>query len=493
MLEWMNKQKSYLVIFGICLCFWIYLLFASQMEIKMDAIGYLQSGKLLYEQGWSWFFQTGPHREPVYLMVMAASHFLAAKTNIDFQIIQKIFQLLCLLITQLLALWIMGQLKIRRVFKLIAVGYIGLSPALLNAALSLYSEIVTLPVALLLIIILYRLWGKLSSENIAQIINIGILLGSVFLIATFAKAVFEHVFKVVLILFFLYAALSAKKRKWRQCKNIIVVGFISFCVLSAGVFAYKYANYKSNGNFQMTTRFDYAFFGITYKRTNDINAKIILSHLAGIPGEGVCRSLFSRLDCDYTMFYASDYYFGAAGKDKCQDERCRYFLDIGRNRPLLKDHLSAEEKDRSKKTVKLAINHILERPHYYALFCLLEFPKMFFWESTKIGFVAYPKWLAEIHSQKAVRFIVRFGAGVLTICAFVYHCAFLWRRRRQFLDKKNNDYAVRLLLMTIIIGFMGLYALFLILTRYAFPIAPFYIILIAAMVNDFIELRGHNT
>jgi hypothetical protein len=92
-----------------------------------------------------------------------------------------------------------------------------------------------------------------------------------------------------------------------------------------------------------------------------------------------------------------------------------------------------------------------------------------------------------VYSSSVVRCVFRFGVAFLTISSFMYNFIYLWRRRNEFHSDKSKDYIIRFVCMVILFGFMGLYSLFLVLTRYSFPIVPIHMILIAVMLNDFIS------
>ncbi len=48
------------------------------------------------------------------------------------------------------------------------------------------------------------------------------------------------------------------------------------------------------------------------------------------------------------------------------------------------------------------------------MFAFLEAPKIFFWESTRIGFVEYPLWLDAIYVSKIARLGIRLFISLLT-------------------------------------------------------------------------------
>ena len=69
----LKSQKMFLLIFLVCFIYWGYLIFASSMVVQFDAISYEELGRMIYKEGWKAFFATGPHREPLYPLLVAFS------------------------------------------------------------------------------------------------------------------------------------------------------------------------------------------------------------------------------------------------------------------------------------------------------------------------------------------------------------------------------------------------------------------------------------
>ncbi|MCD4781639.1 MAG: hypothetical protein K8S27_13980 [Candidatus Omnitrophica bacterium] len=469
-----NQSKKILttwcLIFLCCFFYWGYLFFASSFDIAHDAVGYQNLGKMVHQKGWKEYFITGPNREPVYIATIALSMKLGEMFSLNYQYFQKLTQVLCLFISQLMVLVLLRRLQIRRGVQMLVIFYMGFSPALVNAAFSLYSEIAALPfVPLLLVCCLMSFQRIFSSEN-KNPVSFGIYTAFVFMAATLCKGIFHYVFLTLAgilgmaVLFALY-----KKRK-----SLLVSIILFLCPLvmiySLGIGGFMALNKHYNGHFEITNRYAGALFGVAYKRTNPVTSRIVMSHVAAIPGWGVCRMFFTEEECRYTEFYASDmYYMGPTLTNQLKD---------------------LPEEEHYTATIQFAFDRIKQHPFRYTMFCLIEAPKMFFWESTRIGFVNYPQWLHQLFVFKPVRLGVRLLMSLLTMIALGYLLLLSIKRRSmlvgptQGLNMDQQRLQTSLMILLIVFFFTGLYSLFLILTRYALPVAPLYLIAIAIFVDE---------
>ena len=138
-----ENQKFPFVPFAFILSglYWIYLALTSQMLILYDAFGYEQLGTIIYQQGWGEFFRAGPSREPFYPFLISVSMHIADACSVSYHSIQKIIQILFLLTSQFLVLKILKNLRVQPLLCALTILYLGFSPALVNAAFSLFSEI----------------------------------------------------------------------------------------------------------------------------------------------------------------------------------------------------------------------------------------------------------------------------------------------------------------------------------------------------------------
>lgn len=107
---------------------------------------------------------------------------------------------------------------------------------------------------------------------------------------------------------------------------------------------------------------------------------------------------------------------------------------------------------------------------------------MFFWESTNIGFVAYPDGLAGLYDSAALNWGLSFGMALLTAAAVIFAFRYTWRKRREIFGTERDPEEPAIILFCVILvltPFIGLHSFFLVLKRYVLPLAPLYLALIA--------------
>ena len=443
----------------ICFLYWSYLFFTARADIACDSILYENMGRLLLENRWIEYFKDGPPREPFYPLMISIAMRLGRLFSISYYPIMTIIQLIFLFLSQIMVLHILRLLKIRDLIISLTVLYLGISPAIVNSSLSIFSEIAAYPLILAMILILYYSWLSLDGSKV-HIIVLAIISGILFCFTTLTKGIFEFIipaFVMLLVPLYLYT----RKQK-------IMVGALIFLMVSSAIYylplnAYKMTNKIFNNHFAVTNRGDFQLFAAAVRRTEPMTTEQLLMALASIPGEGVCQSIFGKEKCSYWSVEKID----EIGSDKVQD--------------LVSKGLRPE--DASKLIVKLAIKKGLQNPGQYTLFWLMESVKMFFWESTQIGFVAYPIVLDKIFKCTLFKNGIRLSMSVLTLIAFLYTVVFLCIKQKTILKAggiHQGDAAILLTLNILLISlFIGAYSLFPTVPRFALPIAPLYLIIIA--------------
>ena len=456
-----NSKSAVVSVILLCFIWWGYLFFSSQMLIVHDACGYQDLGRLLSEKGWAEYFKTGPHREPLYPLLISISMRLGRFFGISYHYFQKAIQILFLFMTQMLLFFVMKKLKIHNAIILVLLLYFGLSPALVNAAFSLYSEIAAFPfVVLIVIMFIYSLNKLLGQENTA-VVKAAVLTAVTFVLAVFSKGIFLYIFHLIMLAAFILWVRFCFKRNRLFAKKFAVYLFTTVFVFNLCVFLYMWMNKKFNGQFELTNRYAGAFFGVAYKRTNKLTGRILAAHVVSIPGWGACRVFFTEEECRYCEFYASDsYYMGATLQSRIQG-------------------LPKEKRNRA--TFDFAFERIKSNASAYILLTLIEAPKILFWESTKIGFVKYPDWLDKVYSNRLFKDGLRLTSSAVTAFSVLFAFFNLVKKRDLFFEDSKKGRRVQIMGFTIFIifAFAGLYSLFLILTRYALPIVSLYFLCIA--------------
>ena len=176
--------------------------------------------------------------------------------------------------------------------------------------------------------------------------------------------------------------------------------------------------------------------------------KAALSYIPDATGQ-LCFDTLKETDCSFWSYKTSD----AISQKKVAELARQNVLGNKQNSRLF----------------SMAAQEALKNPLQYLFLRGVEGFKMFFWESTSMGFVAYPDWLSEIYDSKIFNRALTWSVGIVTIIAFFYAFAFL------------NPTTAGIIIFLLI--YNAAHSFFLVLPRYALPVAPLYIILIAFMLN----------
>lgn len=466
------KFKAWLLIFGACFLYWAYLIPNTEMQIIYDSIDYEATGRLIFEQGWLEFFRTGPHREPLYPAVIALSMALAEFFSTQYQPILKIIQVGFLFLGQLFLLALLKRIQVRDSIIKAAVLYIGISPALINAALSVYSEIVSLPFVAAAAWVASVLCGRIRDQTTPTQALWGPSLALGFCLGMLAmgRGVFEYVLYIYLVIAAGYATVIAFQRNGFLLVRFLASMSLVFSIPFLGVAFVKTMNLTHNGSDVFARTHSSIVLASSFKRSQSISAISVGAHLATIPGTGVCRMLFSEKDCRYADWYGTE------------DLRTT----------LVKDEFAKIPKDRQRSEVfRLTLERIAAYPLQYMFFSGVEALKMPFWESTKIGFVRYPDILTRVYDNPGIRLGLRLVIGLITLGSLIFATLALWRSRRGRAEKPDCRECMETLFIVLfmIAAYTVPYSLTYVVTRYALPIAILYVVCIAFTLNSLINQR----
>ncbi len=447
-------SQHILSVFLCSLVYWIYLALATHMDISCDALGYEGLGRILQNNGLITYVKTGPNREPLYPSLVALSMTLEQLTHYPYVKIMAYFGVVILLVTQILIYILLRLLKIRSWICSLVLVYFAISPAITNTAFSLFSEIITYPLILGIILANYAGCKAIENDNKIAACGYGLLTGLTFAATTFVKGIFECVFPTFLIVILITA----------MYKKNFSTALILFLMTSAVVFyvpilEYKQLNKTYNGNFTIADRGPWGLYGNTARRVEPIESHSILTDLAYVAGEGVCEKFFSSQECYFWSFQQSDG-FGGQKLDE-----------------LKKQHLDPQEA--TNQLLRLSKEKALSNLPQYLLLTFIESLKMFFWESTQIGFVTYPAWLSQIYNMTILKNLLRLCAAVLTAFAWLSCCRYLWRQQTLII----------FLILSLVFIFVSFSSLFSILPRYMLPVAPLYLVLIGFALETVITQK----
>lgn len=438
------------------LIYWCYLMFSTRMIINCDAVNYEDLGKLLRNSGWLEYFRSGPNREPIYPLLVSVSMGIGDFFSLPYQSVQVFMQFSILFITQLLMLRVLRILNIHEWISACVVLYLGISPAIVNSALSLFSEISTYPMILAIVLLIYKSGLSLLGPK-SRVIMLAILTSSLFVLISLDKAAFELMTPFFIILLFILLLLT---RKIKIVFNGIVYLTSFFILFYSSITCYKLINKNYNGHFAITNRGAEGIYGLTSRRVEPLTYEKFLIALAYVPGEGVCRSIFGEDKCFFWSWKNNNFY---------------------PRKELIGNNMSSEAYEKT--LIRLSIKKAMGNPVQYILLTAIEISKMFFWESTRLGFVSYPEYLERIFCFKPFNNTLRFLTSVLTCVALIYCMYFLFRKRRTVFLKDGPDFLI-LLITIIILLFTVFYSLFMIIPRYILPIVPLYLIICAFFIQN---------
>jgi hypothetical protein len=129
---------------------------------------------------------------------------------------------------------------------------------------------------------------------------------------------------------------------------------------------------------------------------------------------------------------------------------------------------------------------IIEHPIQFVFLSSFDWIKMFFWESTKIGFVEYPSWMEKIYNQTLFKDSLRLFISLLSLGAF-FGLLKLIRNPCKLFNIKNipsQELWLRFTIGIIVLFYTGFHALFNTVPRWALPIAPLYLVIIGYVLQQ---------
>lgn len=439
--------------------YWTYLTLSTNFVLVFDSEGYYSLGHLFYDPGqWTGYFRTGPNREPLYPLLIAASMMAGKWLGVSYAYPLKIFSFGFLAATMIILQKILRLLNANRWVVATTIFYTGLSPILINSALCLYSEIVSLPWLVgevLMSVYFLRSLRASAPANFSAAIGLGAcLLGF-----TCVKGIGEAL--APLFLFWLIAYSWRKSDLqlldfWRRSKIKILIVLFAFYV---PLLSYKFLNYTFNGQFVLTNRADMSLYGTLNQRAQTplTTDNLLVRFLNAPTTYPLCSRFFPDSKCAYWSISASDETF------------------LHRQDQLDKQHYSSSQKER---LLHQSIYYaIMSHPFIQTIYLLQEGLKMFFWETSQGAFVVYPTWLENLFNAPGVIVFMSLGAGCLCLTGFIVAGVLL----------KDE-----LILITFVLTFLLilLFSFTNIIPRYAIIAAPLEILINAACLSMLVTKKS---
>jgi len=472
-----KKPSSFItflpIIFSVL--YWCFLYFNASPQIIFDAIGIESSAQKIHTLGWQSYFITEPPREPIYPFLIYFSIRLADFFAVPYLNIQIFLQLLIMLITQILLLNLLKKLKIHVSIIFGTVLYFGISPAMINSAFSLFTEIATYPFVFAILFSSFLAWKKIKTATSSQAFFYAFLLGISFALNTFVKAIFSYILILFLIPFVIRAILFFIHKDKVALRNSLIIIIGSAITLNMLMIPYKNLNKKFNGNYVFTSRGPWLLFGNTAKRVQDITPKDIAVNAVFTLGDNLCFDIFHTPCSKWNLPVVEN--LGNVKRNELEKSIC--------NNSCLTSQLQVDSG-----LMKESLKITLQKPIQYGLLYTIEAFKIFFWESTRIGCVTYPGWLETIYENKLFKNAIRLLISLLSMMAFFHVIKQLWKDRQSIFNPQSDfqpEIIYKMLVVLLILSFLLIQNFFYILARYVFPIAPLFLVCIAIFIND---MRG---
>jgi len=463
-----SKQINWIILFSfiIPLLFWAYLSCSTAMDVSADARGYNDLADRLLHGGFKEYLKDGPTREPLYPLLIALSKKLSSFFKTHFSYIIVVMQLSILFLTQLLIYTVLKRVKVNNTITALIILYFGMSPAMINSALSLFSEIITYPMIMFTIILSVLIWQNSLKENIPKVVFYSILFTLNALLAISSKHILEYVYLFYLIPFIILMITQALKRKMIQSISLLLFMTIFLSGYAYGLSSYRNLNQQIHGlDTYKDYRAPFIIYGYAQRRTAPVTKNLLLGSILSIPGQAVCEK-YDPQACNANF------------------KRDVYLIAYDKKAELLKDGFP--ENEIHAKLMQLSKKLILTKPFQYAFFNSMESMKFFFWESTQVSFVFYPKWLTHLHDMTIVRNGLRLIVALVTFAGIFWGFILLIKRKRDFLAISDNGYQYQYFFFSLYfcLLFACLYSPVFVATRYAFPIVCLYCIVLGISLQS---------
>jgi len=341
----------------------------------------------------------------------------------------------------------------------------GFSPAIVNTAISHFSEIVTLPFPLA--IVLTAAWGKrIIERGDAWMASINaVFLGLFFVLLTSIKGIYEFIFYLFILTMTLLWFHTLNPRTGRSKHALKVYLLTTIIIFHSFAVPYKWLNKKHNGHYALTNRGAWILYGAFAHRAQELDKEKWLAAIASIPDIHYCNKIL--------------------GQDKCAYWGFKPLHTLAENKVIeVTQAVGPTHKD--KELTRQALAQFLTQPLQCCVLMGIDILKLFFWESTRVGFVVYPDWLDTIYDFFPLKIVWEWSIGLLSLCGYFW----LWRL---CLGKSGNKpdhdtltiFSLLLFFITVHNGFYGFVSA--VEKRHALPLASLQLATIAVLAQSFLN------
>ncbi|MBF0386241.1 MAG: hypothetical protein HQL20_00130 [Candidatus Omnitrophica bacterium] len=445
--------------------YWLYLMPITFPLMVNDSLGYRDLGQRIMSHGVFSYLNGGVNREPLYPCFLALAMWLGKLVRMDYQLVQYVMQFTLLLATQFIMVEVLRWLKINKWIIAGTVLYFGFSPAVIGAAASGWSEVLTFPLGIGVIFILCQFWEALAPDGKHRF-KLAVTAAALCFIMCLVKSVFEYVAILLVVLLFVLAFLALDRK--RYLAPLIVFTLVLF----GGILSYKTASYFANGEFTLSQQSafgKYAFYASTVSKTRPFTMKDVKSGLLNATGGSLC--------------------------DRWDPEGCaRWKLTVVDGIALEKQKELAGRKDKESVLGGLIVQNLTAHPFRFAALYGTELIGMFFWESSREGFVVFPALVVRILKNPFWEVWIIYIVGILTLSAVALGAGYCWRRFSKVSLLQDRAFIFLVFSGLVVFSFLGGTALIFLLKRYVYPFVPVYLVIIGwAIQQVFLQKAGYGS
>jgi len=449
-----------------CAVYLLYLAGISQTIMYYDAIGYHYLAQVLQHQGWTAYWSSGPNREPLYPWFVSLILRLAEGLRMDYVPVLLVAQVFVFLSMLWLLEKLLQRMGVETGYRLTVLFYAVFSPAFIYTVFTEWSEIVTYPLILIIIGVCIKAWMFIcgASQNKLKALGWGAVLGMAVLSLTAVKAVMEPV-----AMFLIFPWAYAVFQHWHKARQksflalLIILGFSA--VYWTGINVYKWENWYHNGQFVLTDRGSWALYGNVARRMAPLTQRQWEAAVLSVPTNGPeCqRFLKPPNECQYWTFTPSDEW-----GHKAVGELSRQ----GLSSPQINTAL-----------IRMSFQKMFANPLQAIALMFMEGMKFMFWEyNAWPEFAVYPSWLRHLYENGAFYAFLHYGMALLTFVSLVHALVFLVQNRKNIFLPHEDGFKLTIGIFftsLFIVLYIFFYSFFYCSGRYAMPLAPLYLILIA--------------
>ncbi|MBF0533243.1 MAG: hypothetical protein HQL23_09165 [Candidatus Omnitrophica bacterium] len=446
--------------FVLPLFYWLFLILVTAPVVINDAVGYFAAGQQIAAQGWMAFLRGGPQREPLFLFLISLAVQWGAVLHAEPLFLLKLINFSLLFFSRALLWQILSRLKIAVPVIAAALLYTGISPAILDSALGVWSEIAAFPFVLLAGYAAAELYLQATSgASRRAAFGWAVVFGVGLLGAVGVKGIFEWVAPVFLFFYALCLLRAVGKQRTPAVLPALALILTVGAAFYAPLTVYKALNQAAHGQFVLTNRASTMFWGMSQVKTQDYTQRQVMVEA------------LQSLNLNFPQLY--ERLFSAPEREFWYDPR---WAPLYGGPEDLKNVTNPQVRNReiTRRSLRIIAGH----PGRFLWMCLIDSVKMFFWENSRVQNSAYPAELTAVYWSALNSWL--FLPNLLTLISFGFVLFYVGRAARA---APNFYDALLVFTLALQMIFVGFYSMFWTIHRFAAPLIFVYIIWICVLLN----------